>query len=165
MILEYKIAKPSHISEAWSWFCSIAGENSLRRKLHERRMGDVEAEGKIQEIMNLLMEYGKFTPPSTPPVEYEKLKTRDESKEDVRPAKQPKGQTRRSPAPVLQNPTPRASPSPSDDTSSPSTDRSGPFSSPMSAAEKSDQQRQSTRGRGRGRGKGRGKGRGRGRGN
>lgn len=169
-ILEHKLAKSRQISDAWTWFCSVDGEDTLRRKLRKRGLGGEEEDGKMEEILNLLMTYGKFTPPPTPKIGLEKISIPNDatSKRKLKKpaADSPVVVSPPASAPILQNPTPSASPAPSDLSSSSRHNHSGysgsPSPSPSHTPHNGNDQPAFSRGRGRGRGKARGRGRGRG---
>jgi len=166
-VLEHKLAKSRQISDGWSWFCSADGEETLRRKMRKRCVGNAEVEGKMEEIRNLLTSYGKFTPPPTPKIGLEKINIPNDcnnKRDNEKPAvDSPVVSSPPSSAPILQNPTPSASPVPSNHSSSSHYNYSGsPSPSPSLTHNNDSDQRTFFRGRGRGRGRARGRGRGRG---
>ena len=135
MILEFGLASKADISDAWTWFSSTKSQDAVRQAKPD------SAQEIIEEISNLLMAFGGFTPPPTPKTNPQYIETKPKLNVETKVKANNK---KRVPSPAVQILTPRATPSPSSE-------------SPQNS-------RFSGEGRGRGRGRGRGKSRGRGRG-
>lgn len=134
LVLHFGLANERDLDDARKWFRTTKGQNAVRQVKPED-----EAERCIEEITNLLMNFDSLTPPATPPTRLHNI----EVKPRLKVATENQGKTaKRNSMPAVQNPTPRATPSPSSE--SPQNTRSP------------------GEGRGRGRGKARGKARGRG---
>ncbi|KIK57672.1 hypothetical protein GYMLUDRAFT_45835 [Collybiopsis luxurians FD-317 M1] len=63
MVLQNGLATSREINHAWSWITSTEGQKSMNQ-YSKGVSGDVE--GKLNDILKLLMRYGELTPPPTP---------------------------------------------------------------------------------------------------
>lgn len=157
-ILDKKLATRKEIKAAWEWLWSSTGQ--------QRYASSKKTVGKMEEVKNILMKYGGFTAPPTPPPSSASDHT-PELASDSRPSTGV-------PSIQLEEPQPPASTSGGKETSKGGRGKRGdhqqqtsqphavdpPSSQPESGASGSSR---GGRGRGRGRGRG-GRGRGQGRG-
>jgi hypothetical protein len=138
MILENKMALYSDINDAWSWFSSTKGQSVVKEAKPDN------FHQCLEEIRNLLLAYGGFTPPTTPRSLSQKLGGKLQFKEEETNATKNRVKYKRGSGMSVRNPPPPAPPSPLSD--SPQQFRA------------SGEERRGGRGRGHGRGRGRGRG-------
>ncbi|KAJ7219483.1 DnaJ-domain-containing protein [Mycena pura] len=71
MILDKRLATEEEINLSWAWITSNKGRTSMK-SLQAGRKAKPDGENRFEDIMQLLMRYGGFTPPPTPVAEEQK---------------------------------------------------------------------------------------------
>lgn len=123
-VLDKGLASERDIREAWTWANSVEGRTALRGRDRAQKAGKA-GQGTVEEIMNILMSFGGFTPPPTPKISPQKTSSGSGNAKPPRDILRPistagfeetQGPSTNdgSPEPTEQTPTPKASPPPSE---------------------------------------------------